>query len=275
VMVQLDTSLCSEQAYLLPNGQLTTISGIYRDTLHSKGGCDSLIHVTNVSIATLQASSANAYACSGFPYQLPWGAQAFNAGTYSDTLRSAKGCDSLVRTVNLFRDSISTSVQKSNDISCLQPSAQLRASGGASYAWSPPGGLDNIQVYNPVASPAATTTYQVQITKANGCVATDTITVFVGTGNPDNAFLVPNAFTPDGDGKNDCFGVRQWGAVKHLQLMIYNRWGQLVFQATDPSACWDGRYKGTPLPTATFVYMITAETPCGPVVRKGTVTLVR
>jgi gliding motility-associated-like protein len=115
----------------------------------------------------------------------------------------------------------------------------------------------------------------VQITKANGCIETDSITVFVGTGNPDNAFLVPNAFTPDGDGKNDCFGIRHWGAVSQLQFTIYNRWGQLVFQTNDPLVCWDGKYKGSPLSTATFVYLINAVTPCGPVTRKGTVTLVR
>jgi gliding motility-associated-like protein len=180
-----------------------------------------------------------------------------------------------VRIVNLSGDSLATSVQKSNDISCLQPSAQLRASGGVSYAWSPPDGLNDLRLYNPVASPAATTTYQVQITKANGCIVTDTITVFVGTGNLDNAFLVPNAFTPDGDGKNDCFGIRHWGAVSNVHFSIYNRWGVMVFQTSDPQRCWDGSYKGALLPTASFVYFIEATTPCGHVVRKGTVTLVR
>jgi gliding motility-associated-like protein len=275
VTLQKDTSLCSGQAYLLPNGQLATISGAYRDTVHSKAGCDSLIHISNVSIATVQKSNTNAYACTGFPYQLPWGTVVGNPGVYIDTLRSSKGCDSLVRTVNLAPDTISTSVQKSNDISCLQPTAQLRAFGGSRYVWSPAVALDNVQVYNPVASPAVTTTYLVEITKANGCTVTDTITVFVGAGNLDNAFLVPNAFTPDGDGKNDCFGVRHWGTISNLHFMIYNRWGQMVFQSSDPSACWDGTFKGSMLPTATFVYFIEATTPCGPVVRRGTVTLVR
>jgi gliding motility-associated-like protein len=275
VTLQKDTSLCSGQAYLLPNGQLATISGSYRDTVHSKAGCDSLIHISNVSIASIQNSNTNAYACTGFPYQLPWGTVVGNPGVYIDTLRSSKGCDSLVRTVNLAPDTISTSVQKSNDISCLQPTAQLRAFGGSRYVWSPAVALDNVQVYNPVASPAVTTTYLVEITKANSCTVTDTITVFVGAGNLDNAFLVPNAFTPDGDGKNDCFGVRHWGTISNLHFMIYNRWGQMVFQSSDPSACWDGTFKGSMLPTATFVYFIKATTPCGPVVRRGTVTLVR
>jgi gliding motility-associated-like protein len=275
LLVQVDTSLCNGQAYLLPNGQMATVSGIYRDTVRSITGCDSLVHLTNVSIHSVQTTVMNIVACSGFPFQLPWGEQVINPGTYTDTIRSAKGCDSLVRIVNLSGDSLATSVQKSNDISCLQPSAQLRASGGVSYAWSPPDGLNDLRLYNPVANPAATTTYQVQITKANGCIVTNTITVFVGTGNLDNAFLVPNAFTPDGDGKNDSFGIRHWGAVSNVHFSIYNRWGVMVFQTSDPQRCWDGTYKGALLPTASFVYFIEATTPCGQVFRKGTMTLVR
>ena len=275
LVFQLDTTLCPGRAYQMPNGEWATANGIYRDTVRSKLGCDSLIYATHVTIASVQTNSQNLVACSGFPYSLPWGTLANNAGEYRDTLRSARGCDSLVQIIYLFPDSLTTSIQKSNDISCLQPSAQLSASGGNFYAWSPAEGLDDAQVYNPVASPTQTTLYQVQITKANGCISTDTITVWVGTGNLDNAFLVPNAFTPDGDGKNDCFGVRHWGSVSQLQFTIYNRWGELVFQTKDPSICWDGKYKGIQVSTGTYVYMISALTPCGPVVRKGTITLIR
>jgi gliding motility-associated-like protein len=272
---QIDTSLCNGQAYLLPDGRLATSSGIYRDTVYATSGCDSIIYITTVTIATVTTSTSTAFLCQGGPYRLPWGKPVTLPGLYSDTLRSSRGCDSLVRTVTLFADTLFTSVTKSNDVSCLQPVAQLRATGGIAYTWSPPGGLDDIKVYNPVASPAETTTYQVQITKPNGCVVTDTITVKAGAGNLENAFLVPNAFTPDGDGKNDCFGIRHWGVVSRLHFSIYNRWGEMVFQTSDPQRCWDGTYKGALLPTGTFVYFIDATTPCGPVVRKGTVTLVR
>lgn len=58
--------------------------------------------------------------------------------------------------------------------------------------------------------------------------------------------FVPNAFTPDGDGLNDCFKV----SVKQYQtfhLEIYNRWGQKIFESAKPSNCWDGRFKGKPV----------------------------
>jgi gliding motility-associated-like protein len=90
-----------------------------------------------------------------------------------------------------------------------------------------------------------------------------------------NGYLLPNAFTPNGDGKNDCFGVSTWGNVGNLKLQIFNRWGELVFSTTDPNKCWDGTYKGLRQPSGAFIYQISAETICGPVYRRGTVVLIR
>jgi gliding motility-associated-like protein len=106
-------------------------------------------------------------------------------------------------------------------------------------------------------------------------MAVDSILVTVTAGGMENGYWVPNAFTPNNDGKNDCFGIQHWGAVSRLSFMIYNRWGEVVFQTRDASQCWDGRFKGALLPTGTFVYLIEADTPCGQVQRKGTVTLIR
>ena len=91
----------------------------------------------------------------------------------------------------------------------------------------------------------------------------------------DKDFPVANAFTPNGDGKNDCFGVSKWGQVSNLKFAIYNRWGQLVFETTQITDCWDGRVNGTLQTTAGFVYIISANTLCGRVERKGMVMLIR
>jgi gliding motility-associated-like protein len=88
--------------------------------------------------------------------------------------------------------------------------------------------------------------------------------------------LVPNAFTPNGDGRNDCFRVLYWPAVTRFELTVYNRWGQPVFHSTDIDACWSGMTNGRPGPQGTYVYLITADTPkCGLVQTKGTITLIR
>ena len=84
-----------------------------------------------------------------------------------------------------------------------------------------------------------------------------------------------NAFTPNGDGLNDCFGIKNWGVITELQFLIYNRWGELVFSTTNPTACWDGNFKGQPSILGNYVYYIKANTLCGKIERKGNLALIR
>jgi gliding motility-associated-like protein len=103
----------------------------------------------------------------------------------------------------------------------------------------------------------------------------DSITVNVVKGDDGSGFLVPAAFTPNNDGKNDCFGVKYWGEVKDFSMNIYNRWGELLFHADQPSQCWNGMYKGQLQPSDVYVYLIKGKTMCGDIFRKGTVVLVK
>lgn len=66
--------------------------------------------------------------------------------------------------------------------------------------------------------------------------------------------FVPNAFTPNADGKNDCFKVVS-GPVTSYSLQIYNRWGSLVFNSNSKEECWDGYYKGK-VQKGVFVYVL-------------------
>lgn len=68
----------------------------------------------------------------------------------------------------------------------------------------------------------------------------------------------PNAFSPDGDGTNDVFKFKGMG-IEHFELMIFNRWGELLFQADDINRGWDGTYKGKLVPTGVYVYRVRAE----------------
>jgi len=164
---------------------------------------------------------------------------------------------------------------KSNDIDCSQNQAQLTGSGAVSYSWSPGETLNSTTLSNPVATPIVTTLYFVSGADAFGCVNTDSITVNVTGANISN-YLMPTAFTPNGDGLNDCFGIRYWGNIEALEFSIYNRWGERVFFTKNPADCWDGSYKGKKQNTGVFIYMIKASTRCTPeVFRKGTFTLIR
>lgn len=166
------------------------------------------------------------------------------------------------------------SAQKGNDIDCAIHMSPLHATGGIFYVWTPTTGLNDPLSSDPVASIDSTTVYIVKGTGVNGCYAFDTLSVEVTSTGP-NTFVVPNAFTPNGDGRNDCFGIRRWGDVQLKEMDVFNRWGMCVFSTRNPSDCWDGSFKGRPQETGAYVYVIKAHTFCGEIVRTGTVMLIR
>ena len=86
----------------------------------------------------------------------------------------------------------------------------------------------------------------------------------------------PNVFSPDGDGTNDFFAFKGQG-VENYSLEVYNRWGQMVFQANDLSNEWNGDYRGTPAPLGTYVYQVKAVNFTGDniIVKKGSIVLIR
>ena len=166
------------------------------------------------------------------------------------------------------------SAVKSNDINCSFPTAQLLATGGVNYAWSPSTGLSNAAIANPIATITTTTTYTVTGTDMNNCTGTATVTVQAGF-VPGGNLYIPNAFTPNGDGKNDCFGVRVYGTVNSFELSVFNRYGEKVFYTTDPSKCWDGIYKTRKQQIGNYVYMVKAKSSCGDFFRKGNLVLLQ
>lgn len=161
------------------------------------------------------------------------------------------------------------------DINCNNPAAQLIASGAQRYNWFPAVGLSNSTIGNPIVSIDTSTTYIVKGTDNNGCFAYDTVTLKV-TRNGKLAFDMPNAFTPNKDGHNDCFGLGRFaGLVQSLQLSVYNRWGQRVFYTTNPNACWDGTLKGNLQDSGGYIYLLKVKTFCGNFDKKGIVMLLR
>ncbi len=164
---------------------------------------------------------------------------------------------------------------KSNDIDCSYGQSVLNARGARSYTWTPTTQLSNALSHSPVAFPKTTTTYVVAGTDRAGCTNFDSVTVLVNKGNP-SGYLMPSAFTPNNDGLNDCYGVKYWGMVNSMEFSVFDRWGVRVFYSRDPSACWDGTYKGEKQPAGVYVYMVKARTDCeDPVFKKGTFVLIR
>lgn len=92
------------------------------------------------------------------------------------------------------------------------------------------------------------------VTAAGNCQDSTTQLITV-----DNAVRIysPSAFSPNGDGVNDYFGIGYIGLLYGYQLNIYDRWGGMIFESTDPDAKWDGlAADGTPAGTGTYTYVI-------------------
>jgi gliding motility-associated-like protein len=191
--------------------------------------------------------------------------------TYAVTVTDANLCsatDEITITVNPI-----PIVDAGNDTTVLiGQSVQLDASGGVSYQWTPSTYLNYSDVSNPTSTPLANISYVVYVMDGNGCSATDTVNI-----NVDDAtnIFIPSAFSPNNDGQNDVLYVRGKG-IKELNFIIYDRWGEKVFETTDKTIGWDGTYKGKNLSTAVFTYYVKATYYDGnEIENKGNITLVR
>lgn len=154
--------------------------------------------------------------------------------------------------------------------------ASSNTTGIVNYFWTTPNTwLSDINIKNPEANPLNNITYKVEVSNSIGCTDSDTINVKVFFLPPD--IYVPAAFTPNApDGKNDLFRPIPLG-IKSLELFsVYSRWGQLLFTTNKINAGWDGKYKGIPQGSGTYVWQANAtDYKNKKVSKKGTVVLLR
>ena len=118
----------------------------------------------------------------------------------------------------------------------------------------PAAGVDNPNMANTVVNVSQTTSFVAVASLANGCTATDT--VLVSYKNCEE-LLVPTAFSPNNDEKNDVFRIPQQGINSIINLTIYDRWGNNVFEADNATQTWDGTRYGKNLPIGTYAYVCT------------------
>jgi len=118
--------------------------------------------------------------------------------------------------------------------------------------------------------------YLYDVTDANGCQIEDTFSI---EHVPCCFAFVPNAFTPNGDGKNDVFEMRTTGRIRLNKMIIYNRYGQIVWGTFNKGEGWNGTQYGKPVDAGTYFYYIlyTCDSFTGPkeTELKGDITVVR
>ena len=173
-------------------------------------------------------------------------------------------------------------VEISADITsfCEASDIQLSATNNPNYTfeWQPASLLNDATIYNPVASKLSESTlFTVTVKDNNGCEGQASISINKLCPLCEDPFIyVPNAFSPNGDGKNDVLYVRGESIIEEMDFIIYNRWGQQVFASRDPKTGWDGTFKGEKLGPDVFGYHLKAKCFDGQTyTQKGNVSIIR
>ncbi|MEY3236996.1 MAG: hypothetical protein RI883_1097, partial [Bacteroidota bacterium] len=130
----------------------------------------------------------------------------------------------------------------------IQLSASSTTSGP--YIWSPAEYLSCVSCLSPIANPNQNTTYTVTYTDENGCSASDNVHIYY-----DPIIYVPNTFTPDGNEFNNGFQVIAHN-IESFELLIFNRWGELIYTMTSLTDYWDGSYNGLKCQDGTYVWKL-------------------
>lgn len=149
------------------------------------------------------------------------------------------------------------------------PLTQQPSEASATMAWLPPLYLDDAAKPTPQCTPADSQTYAVRAETTSGCSATATVAVLVY-----DRLYIPTAFSPNGDRQNDVWKVENIETFPACEVLIYSRWGELVYRCVGPTGDpWDGTYQQTPVEAGVYTYLI-RPAPDQPVLR-GNITVLR
>jgi gliding motility-associated-like protein len=145
---------------------------------------------------------------------------------------------------------------------------ELKGSGNGSYIWRPAIYINDTTTSTPKVNPDEDITYRLKVTSANHCTAIDDVTVKVL-----KEIFVPNAFTPNNDGKNDRWVIPDLVHYEDCVVQVFNRWGQRVYASSGYTQPWDGSLNGSALPAGNYVWQIQLKKGRKPL--SGSVVLIR
>jgi gliding motility-associated-like protein len=197
-----------------------------------------------------------------------------SGGNYTVTVTNSDFCDATdevqVNVIPWENASILSTGPFCHDVAAVQLNA-LHTGG----VWSGFGIIDqNIGLFSPVQAGIGEHLIHYEVTAP--CVGPDsTLVTVIECFDTNEHLFVPTIFSPNDDGENDILFVRGEG-IQQLEFIIYNRWGEKIFESNHIDTGWDGTYKGKKCDPAVFAYVITAWMMNGQkIVQSGNVTLVR
>ena len=293
----LTDSICQGDSILF-NGIWQNSSGIYNDTIYngSSNGCDSIVELTltvlnssNASIISIDSifckndppvnllsiSSGGTWTGSGItdPITGTFSPGLLSAGSY-EVIYAISGICGDADTINIIinENPVITSSIKNDSCHLEIGSIDLSIISGISpytYNWSNNSASEDL-------SGLISGIYIVTVTDSNQCSVSETIFIDDLLDNCSGNLWLPNVFSPNSDGLNDVFKVLGADLSQSFIFCIYDRWGEKVFETTDPHIGWDGTYQGKAMNSAVFAYRVEAtfiDGSSGSL--SGTVTLVK
>ena len=118
------------------------------------------------------------------------------------------------------------------------------------FYWSYDPTIDCDTCENTTVFPGRSTFYYANIVDSFGCKATDSVKISI-----DGSIFIPNTFTPNGDYKNEVFKI-SGDNILEFKILIFTRWGEIIYESDDMDRPWNGKHKGKPVPTGTYIWKI-------------------
>lgn len=256
-----NATICEGQTYYAGGANQTT-AGVYKDTLQTSLGCDSIITTTlnvnpkpkpylgpDLKLCTNSATSITPGIFNSYLWQdnsTNPNYMISNKGKYWVTVTDANNC-SATDTLNVLSlDTIPKNFLPANQNLCYGNVLRIAVPNYFTYQWSTGSIGDFIDI-------STFGTYYLTVKDFNSCTGTDSITV-----RRKNCvyMAIPNAFTPDGNSLNDEFKPTINQAIKKFSFIVFNRYGQTIFETREYGKGWDGTFGGKKQPSGSYVYRI-------------------
>ena len=286
-----NATVCQTDIPYLWNGNTYTVSGVYTTNLMASNGCDSVAVLNLTVVPPPQASYTYSIPEGCAPLYVTFSNTSASTGNCSWNLGNGvvlNNCDSVVGIYTEFGcNDVSleitspegcSTIYNLDDLVCVYPEPTASFSvtpqilttlnptanftntsiGNATQTWSFGDDSGTTGSLNPSHTyPSEMGYYVVSLTVANsnGCLDSISQTILV-----DNQviYYVPNTFTPDGDLFNETFKpvFTEGFDVYNYNLLIFNRWGEIIFESNNAKHGWDGTYGGQLCPSGTYVWQI-------------------
>jgi gliding motility-associated-like protein len=190
------------------------------------------------------------------------------ADTYMLTVTDDMGCEAFSE-ISLYQPEAIDISMSSVPVSCNAQHdgvAMAEASGGSGafeYLWNTGASTTTIE-------DLSEGTYSLTVTDIFDCTAEDSVLV---SKSDVDCINIPNSFTPNGDGFNDTWVIRNAYLFDECYVRVFNKWGTIVFESTGYTEAWDGTYNGSILPSGTYYYVF--KTTPDSAERTGTLTILK